>query len=181
MLELQLEDDRAKRDAARELQKQRVTALRFVLKEKTDEALADLGALVTAVAEHTKKTASAAPTGVVYPKDLEIGTDKHIFAVIGPNMCEGYGDIIIVLSRRIMQHPDFNMTVTAGTSYLSKRAYFHRPWVILGKLVHYVPQCRATYAAAAFDSDGSRDDMDGGGSHISSANEQALPASWTTW
>ena len=116
MLELQLEDDTAKLDAARELQKQRVTALRFVLKEKTDEALADLGALVTDVAKHTK---SAAPTGVAYPKDLEIGTDKHIFAVIGPNMCEGYGDIIIVLSRRIMQHPDFNMTVTTSAFCLA--------------------------------------------------------------
>ena len=85
------------------------------------------------------KAAGDQSTGIGYKRDQEIGTDKHVFSIIGANMGEAYGDIIIILKRDIMQHPDFNMTITAGTSYLSKRAYFHRPWVILGQLVDYDP------------------------------------------
>ena len=64
-----------------------------------------------------------------YGVDKEIGTNNHVFSIIGPNgNGSGYGDISIVLKQDIMKHPDFNMTPTAGTSFVSDEMYKHREW-----------------------------------------------------
>jgi hypothetical protein len=64
-----------------------------------------------------------------YSKDKEIGTDNHVFAIMGSNgNGSGYGEISIILNQDIMKHPDFNMTPSAGTSFLSGKQYEYRPW-----------------------------------------------------
>jgi hypothetical protein len=63
------------------------------------------------------------------PTDKAIGTDKHVFSVLGSNgNGSGYGDISIVMKQDIMEHPDFNMTPVAGTSFMSGEVYNHREW-----------------------------------------------------
>jgi len=67
---------------------------------------------------------------VAYEVDKEIGTNKHIFSIMGPNgNGSGYGEISIVMKQEVMDHPDFNMTPTAGTSFYSREMEKHRTWV----------------------------------------------------
>jgi len=64
-----------------------------------------------------------------YEVDKELGTNKHVFSIIGPNgNGSGYGEISIILKQDIMRHPDFNMTPVAGTSFYSGEMYDHREW-----------------------------------------------------
>jgi len=141
MLELELEDlNPRERTSKLELRSQRLELLRDTIGAgpQADNGIAILESLVKDVAEHTR-SAGDLDTGVGYKRDGDLGTDKHVFSIVGANMCEGYGDFVFILSPRIMQHPDFNMSITAATSYMSRRTYFHRPWVALGKVVNYVP------------------------------------------
>ena len=64
-----------------------------------------------------------------YSVDKEIGTNQHVFSIMGPNgNGSGYGEISIVLKQDIMKHPDFNMTPVAGTSFVSGEVYNYREW-----------------------------------------------------
>eukprot|EP00929_Paragymnodinium_shiwhaense_P037975 TRINITY_DN20139_c0_g1_i6.p1 TRINITY_DN20139_c0_g1~~TRINITY_DN20139_c0_g1_i6.p1 ORF type:complete len:570 (-),score=94.83 TRINITY_DN20139_c0_g1_i6:430-2139(-) len=128
------------KEAKQELADARLRAVYDKIEDKApyDDCVARLISLCHDVAAHTKE-AGEMETGIGFKRDTELGTDKHVFSVIGANNCDGYGDYVLVLQPRIMQHPDFNMTLTAATSYLSKRTYFHRPWVALGQVVNYVP------------------------------------------
>ena len=64
-----------------------------------------------------------------YGVDKDLGTDKHIFSIMGPNgNGSGYGDVSIILKPEVMKHPDFNMTPTAGTSFVSGQMNNSRPW-----------------------------------------------------
>lgn len=64
-----------------------------------------------------------------YSVDKEMGTNNHVFSIVGPNgNGSGYGEISIVLKQEIMEHPDFNMTPVAGTSFYSGEMYNHREW-----------------------------------------------------
>jgi len=69
-------------------------------------------------------------TGAIgYEVDKELGTNKHVFSILGPNgNGSGYGEISIILKPEIMEHPDFNMTPVAGTSFYSGEMYDHREW-----------------------------------------------------
>lgn len=96
--------------------------------QNVKEALDTLSELVRVLSEYTQQLAGF--PGVRCSSDQDLGTDRHVFSVVGPNMGLIYGPIVIVLNRRIMGHPDFNMTPTAGTSYVSKRTCYHRPWAM---------------------------------------------------
>lgn len=67
--------------------------------------------------------------GIKFAVDKHMGTNRHVFSIIGPHTGVMYGDIMFVLSPDIMHHPDFNMTPHAATSYHSGRTYGHRPWM----------------------------------------------------
>ncbi|CAF4930143.1 unnamed protein product [Rotaria sp. Silwood1] len=57
------------------------------------------------------------PMGIGYVVDRSLGTDKHVFSILGPHLGHYYGDIIIVFKKEIMFHPDANFSIQAGTSF----------------------------------------------------------------
>lgn len=57
-----------------------------------------------------------------YKADEVIGTNKHVFSVVGPHFGDYYGEVMVVLKQEIMYDPDFDMTPCAGTSFLSGNA-----------------------------------------------------------
>ena len=72
---------------------------------------------------------SSNPAGIGYDKDKALGTDKHIFSVLGPHYGHYYGDIIILFKREILHHPDTDFALQAATSYASGHCYNWRPWL----------------------------------------------------
>ena len=69
-------------------------------------------------------------TGIGFPADQAFGTNKHVFAVLGPHRGHYYGDIFLVFSRELMLHPDSNFSIQAATTFgQSQRAYKLRPWL----------------------------------------------------
>lgn len=69
-------------------------------------------------------------TGIGFPADQAFGTNKHVFAVLGPHRGHYYGDIFLVFSRELMFHPDSNFSIQAATTFgQSQRAYKLRPWL----------------------------------------------------
>ncbi|CAF1468950.1 unnamed protein product [Rotaria sp. Silwood1] len=71
----------------------------------------------------------SSPSGIGYSNDKELGTDKHVFSVLGPHLGHYYGDIILVFKSEVMHHPDANFSPQAATSFLSGNTYGFRPWV----------------------------------------------------
>ncbi|CAF5053748.1 unnamed protein product, partial [Rotaria socialis] len=69
------------------------------------------------------------PTGIKYETDKALGTDKHVFSILGPHLGHYYGDIILVFKSEVMLHPDANFSPQAGTSFASGSTFKHRPWV----------------------------------------------------
>ena len=70
-----------------------------------------------------------APMGIGFGVDEKMGTDKHIFSILGPHYGYYYGDIIITFKQEIMFHPDANFSIQAATSFSSGRTYKQRPWI----------------------------------------------------
>ena len=69
-----------------------------------------------------------APTGVKYKQDKLLGTDKHVFSILGPHLGHSYGDIFLVFRSEVMLHPDANFSPHAATSFSSGRAFKNRVW-----------------------------------------------------
>jgi hypothetical protein len=67
-------------------------------------------------------------TGIGHKGDLTYGTHKQVFSILGPHTGQYYGDIVIILKRDIMLHPDSNFTMQAATMYAGK-TYNCRPWI----------------------------------------------------
>lgn len=71
-----------------------------------------------------------------YKVDKEVGTDDHVFCVVGPHKAHYYGDISVVLDQSIMSHPDANVSPIAATLFYSHckdaetktNSEIHRPW-----------------------------------------------------
>ncbi|CAF3934269.1 unnamed protein product [Rotaria sordida] len=74
-------------------------------------------------------------TGIGFTRDVELGTNQHVFAILGPHTGQYYGDIVVVFKREIMLHPDSNFTMQAATTYTPPepdkvpKAYKFRPWL----------------------------------------------------
>ena len=66
--------------------------------------------------------------GIGYEVDKKLGTNKNIFSILGPHTGHYYGDVVLLLKREILHHPDANFTLQAGTSYFSGNCYDWRPW-----------------------------------------------------
>ncbi|CAF0966811.1 unnamed protein product [Adineta ricciae] len=66
--------------------------------------------------------------GIGYEVDTKLGTDQHVFSILGPHYGSYYGDIVITFKQEIMFHPDANFSIQAGTGFYSDKAYLHRPW-----------------------------------------------------
>jgi hypothetical protein len=69
------------------------------------------------------------PMGIKYAPDKILGTDKHVFSILGPHRGHYYGDIVLVFKSEAMLHPDANFSPQAATSFASGRTFTHRPWV----------------------------------------------------
>ncbi|CAF2891665.1 unnamed protein product [Rotaria sp. Silwood2] len=69
------------------------------------------------------------PAGIGYMRDKDLGTNKHVFSILGPHLGHNYGDVFIVFKREILHHPDANFSIQAATSYASGRTYNWRPWL----------------------------------------------------
>jgi hypothetical protein len=72
---------------------------------------------------------NATPTGINYSVDEKLGTDQHVFSILGPHLGHYYGDIVMTFKQEIMFHPDANFSIQAGTSFHSKNTYTLRPWM----------------------------------------------------
>ncbi|CAF1369525.1 unnamed protein product [Adineta steineri] len=68
------------------------------------------------------------PMGIGYDVDKKLGTDKHIFSILGPHHGCYYGDIVISFKQEIMFHPDANFSIQAATSFHSGKIYGQRAW-----------------------------------------------------
>ncbi|CAF1271211.1 unnamed protein product [Rotaria sp. Silwood1] len=68
-------------------------------------------------------------TGIGFAADKDLGTDQHVFGILGPHTGAYYGDIIIVFKRELMQHPDANFSPLAATIYKSGKAPNFHPWL----------------------------------------------------
>ncbi|MCP6088280.1 hypothetical protein NL334_27255, partial [Klebsiella pneumoniae] len=64
--------------------------------------------IAKAIAEASLSLASS-PTGIQYGVDKKLGTDRHVFSILGYNTGH-YGDAMVHLKPEIMLHPDFNVT-----------------------------------------------------------------------
>ena len=90
---------------------------------------------VDAIRDHSVAVAKASlglyqdRPGIQHGADKDFGTDKHVFAILGPNFGHRYGDIMILFKREVMQHPDANFAIQAATTFDSGRAYKWRPWL----------------------------------------------------
>ncbi|CAF3596921.1 unnamed protein product [Rotaria socialis] len=69
------------------------------------------------------------PSGIGYSNDKALGTDKHVFSVLGPHLGHYYGDICLVFKSDVMFHPDTNFSPQAATSFMSGRTFLYRPWI----------------------------------------------------
>ncbi|UJR07462.1 hypothetical protein I4U23_011751 [Adineta vaga] len=68
------------------------------------------------------------PPGIKYPVDKKLGTNNHVFSILGPHHGSYYGDIVITFKQEIMFHTDANFSFQAGTGFPSMKIYGHRPW-----------------------------------------------------
>ena len=72
----------------------------------------------------------SSPMGIGYGVDEILGTDKHVFSILGPHLGHYYGDVIIIFKQEIMLHPDANFSIQAATTFgPSLHAYQYRPWL----------------------------------------------------
>ncbi|CAF2666541.1 unnamed protein product [Rotaria sp. Silwood2] len=69
------------------------------------------------------------PAGIGHAPDKALGTDKHVFSVLGPHLGHYYGDVFIVFKREILHHPDADFSIQAATSFISGNTYKWRPWL----------------------------------------------------
>ncbi|CAF1358055.1 unnamed protein product, partial [Didymodactylos carnosus] len=67
--------------------------------------------------------------GIGYNLDIELGTNQHVFSILGPHTGHYYGDIVIVFKPELMLHPDSNFTIQAATTFLSGNTHKSRPWL----------------------------------------------------
>jgi uncharacterized protein (TIGR02452 family) len=68
------------------------------------------------------------PMGIGYGPDKALGTDKHVFSILGPHSGH-YGDIVLIFKQEVMYHPDSNFSIQAGTSFHSGNGYQWREWL----------------------------------------------------
>jgi hypothetical protein len=72
----------------------------------------------------------ANPMGLGYGPDETLGTNKHVFSILGPHLGYYYGDVFIIFKRELMFHPDTNFSIQAATTFgPSGNAYKWRPWL----------------------------------------------------
>jgi hypothetical protein len=69
------------------------------------------------------------PMGIGHPPDKALGTDRHVFSILGPHGGTQYGEIILIFKQELMLHPDSNFSIPAATSFYTGRAYQSRPWL----------------------------------------------------
>jgi uncharacterized protein (TIGR02452 family) len=87
----------------------------------------DFEAKVTMLAKACKQLADT-PQGIGYNVDEKLGTNRQVFAIVGPHHGTYYGPVCFLLDPVIMCHPDFNLTPVAGTAFYSGKAHTKRPW-----------------------------------------------------
>ena len=71
---------------------------------------------------------SREPMGIGHVPDKALGTDKHVFSILGPHSGH-YGPIVLIFKRELMYHPDSNFSIQAATSFYSGNGYQWREWL----------------------------------------------------
>lgn len=61
--------------------------------------------------------------GIGHGGDLPLGTNHHVFSILGLHTAGYYGDITLVFSPALMHHPDFNVTPMAATTFNRQAAH----------------------------------------------------------
>ncbi|CAF4647224.1 unnamed protein product [Rotaria socialis] len=91
---------------------------------------------ITTIRTHATQIAQASlqlhsnPLGIGHAPDQALGTNKHVFSIMGPHLGHYYGDIFIIFKRELMYHPDSNFSIQAATTFgASTNAYKMRPWL----------------------------------------------------
>ncbi|CAF3704753.1 unnamed protein product [Rotaria sp. Silwood1] len=70
------------------------------------------------------------PMGIGHGPDETLGTNRHVFSILGPHLGHYYGDVFIVFKRELIYHPDTNFSIQAATTFgASTNAYKMRPWL----------------------------------------------------
>jgi hypothetical protein len=67
--------------------------------------------------------------GMKVHKDVEIGTDKTVFAILGPHIGAQYGAISIAINRHALSHVNSNITMCAGTSHYNPLIRSQKPYM----------------------------------------------------
>lgn len=67
-------------------------------------------------------------SGLQYPVDKSMGTDQHVFSILGPHSGFHYGDIVIIFKQEIMYHPYANFSSKAATYFHSGTVYTEFPY-----------------------------------------------------
>ncbi|CAF1047732.1 unnamed protein product [Rotaria sordida] len=95
----------------------------------TSEEIATIRTHATNIAQASLNL-HANPMGMGYQPDETLGTNKHVFSILGPHLGYYYGDIFLVFKRELMFHPDSNFSIHAATTFgPSCNAYKWRPWL----------------------------------------------------
>ncbi|CAF1475648.1 unnamed protein product [Adineta steineri] len=73
---------------------------------------------------------SKEPMGMGFNGDKALGTDQHVFAILGPHRGQYYGEIAVVFKRELMLHPSSHFSIPAATLFPNGHVYTCLPWVI---------------------------------------------------
>eukprot|EP00002_Diphylleia_rotans_P037016 TRINITY_DN8221_c0_g1_i8.p1 TRINITY_DN8221_c0_g1~~TRINITY_DN8221_c0_g1_i8.p1 ORF type:complete len:1865 (-),score=335.78 TRINITY_DN8221_c0_g1_i8:409-6003(-) len=70
------------------------------------------------------------PMGPRITEDVVMGTNQHVFSVLGPNRGYYYGPIVIIFKQEILYHPDTNISPCAASRMHAKKVSDTRSWVM---------------------------------------------------
>lgn len=67
--------------------------------------------------------------GMGFMGDNELGTDKHVFGILGPHRGRYYGEIVLIFKRELMLHPSSHFSIPAATLFQNGNVYKCLPWI----------------------------------------------------
>ncbi|CAF1391284.1 unnamed protein product [Adineta steineri] len=62
-------------------------------------------------------------------KNIEHTSEKHITAILAPNLHRNNEDIVLVFKRDVLFHPDANVSIQSKNSFLDGTTFTDRPWI----------------------------------------------------
>ncbi|CAF1274206.1 unnamed protein product [Adineta steineri] len=62
-------------------------------------------------------------------KNIDDAFEKHITAILAPNLHHNVEDIVLVFKRDVLYHPDANVSIQSKNSFLDGTTFIERPWI----------------------------------------------------